>query len=276
MRVHRARASYRPEARFSTWLFRIGTHLALERAAAAAPARATRECRCGAGAGARWRPSEPVDELVDARRVSAEVEAARAALPERQRAALWLAAVEGLSYAEVAAALDTSEKAVKALVHRARAALAEALAAHRWRCGRRGARGGAMSCAEFAADLSARIDGELPAARAAAVEAHVAACAACRAQVEALRRADGELRAIPLREMPSGALAEVLRRAARARTAGRAPASARPPVALGRGACGRRRGARALSRERGPIRSTPRRPRISRWRSISTRSKTSR
>jgi len=73
-----------------------------------------------------------------------------------------------------------------------------------------------MSCAEFAADLSAWIDRELPAARAAAVAAHVAACAACRAQVETLRRADGALRAIPLRELPPGALAEVLRRADRA------------------------------------------------------------
>jgi DNA-directed RNA polymerase specialized sigma24 family protein len=50
-------------------------------------------------------------------------------LPERQRAALWLSAVEGLSYAEVAASLETSEKSVKALVHRARCALAELIGA---------------------------------------------------------------------------------------------------------------------------------------------------
>jgi RNA polymerase sigma-70 factor (ECF subfamily) len=59
------------------------------------------------------------------------VEVALAELPERQRAALWLAAVEGLSYAEVAEALDVSEKAVKALVHRARSGLAQRLAAAR-------------------------------------------------------------------------------------------------------------------------------------------------
>jgi RNA polymerase sigma-70 factor (ECF subfamily) len=45
------------------------------------------------------------------------------ALPERQRAALWLSAVEGLPYAEVARALDVTPQAVKSLVHRARAAL---------------------------------------------------------------------------------------------------------------------------------------------------------
>jgi RNA polymerase sigma-70 factor (ECF subfamily) len=127
VRVHRARDSYRPEARFSTWLFRIATHLAwneLRRPRRRAPHESVDVERDAQLAS----PGAPVDELVHARRVSAEVEAALASLPERQRAALWLAAVEGQSYAEVAAALDTSEKAVKALVHRARVALTEALA----------------------------------------------------------------------------------------------------------------------------------------------------
>ena len=61
---------------------------------------------------------------MDARRAGEGLEAALAGLPERQREALWLRAVEGLSYAEVAAALATSEQAVKALIHRARVALA--------------------------------------------------------------------------------------------------------------------------------------------------------
>ena len=44
-------------------------------------------------------------------------------LPERQRIALWLSAAEGHSYAEVAQVLETTEKSVKALVHRGRSAL---------------------------------------------------------------------------------------------------------------------------------------------------------
>jgi RNA polymerase sigma-70 factor (ECF subfamily) len=90
LRVHGARQRYQPEARFSTWLYRIATNLALN------------ELR-------RPRRREPHASL-DER--------------ERQRAALCLTAVEGLSYAEVAGALEISESAVKALVHRARTALA--------------------------------------------------------------------------------------------------------------------------------------------------------
>ena len=41
--------------------------------------------------------------------------------------ALWLTAVEGHSYAEVARALETTEKAVKSLVHRARRAVSGAM-----------------------------------------------------------------------------------------------------------------------------------------------------
>jgi anti-sigma factor RsiW len=72
-----------------------------------------------------------------------------------------------------------------------------------------------MSCVRFAADLSAWIDRELSAPRAAAVAEHVAGCADCGAQVDALRRADGELRAIPLRELKPGAYAELRQRTLR-------------------------------------------------------------
>lgn len=127
LRVYRARARYAADAKFSTWLYTIATNVArneLRRPFRRAPHDSTDAAREGtplelAAEGAA------VDEIVNARRVGKDVEAALAALPERQRAALWLAAVDGLPYAEVAAALETSEASVKALVHRARAALAD-------------------------------------------------------------------------------------------------------------------------------------------------------
>src|SRR5262245_43943334 len=126
LRVHRARERSQPETRFSTWLYRIATNLALNelrRPRHRAPHRSADEPDAPSLA-AEWAAPEAV---FDARRMGARVERELAALPEKQRAALCLAAVEGLSYAEVAEALEVSEQAVKALVHRARSALAERL-----------------------------------------------------------------------------------------------------------------------------------------------------
>lgn len=126
LRLHRARERYQPEARFSTWLYTIATRLALNelrRPRHQHPHRSADEDE-DTGAPLVLASGTPrADDVVHARRVGASVEQALAALPERQRAALWLSAVEGLSYAEIAASLETSEKSVKALVHRARTTL---------------------------------------------------------------------------------------------------------------------------------------------------------
>ena len=129
LRVHRAREKWEPSARFSTWLFTIATNVALNelrrpfRRSFHESTDAERE-----GAPRELAAEAPaVDEVAHVRRVAGEVELALASLPERQRAALWLTAVEGLSYAEVAVSLETSAQSVKALVHRGRAALAERL-----------------------------------------------------------------------------------------------------------------------------------------------------
>lgn len=130
LRVFKARDRYAPDARFSTWLFTIATNLALNelrRPRRRNPHRST-EAAEEEGSMLPLESTEPrADDVVDARRRGVVVERELAALPERQRAALWLTAVEGLSYAEVAEALEATEKSVKALVHRARAALAERL-----------------------------------------------------------------------------------------------------------------------------------------------------
>ena len=122
LRVYRARDRYAPEARFSTWLYRIATRLALNelrRPVRRDPHRSTDD----EGAPPLRAAGPEVDERVDARRRGEAVLEELSLLPDRQRAALWLTAVDGLSYSEVAAALDVSESAVKSLVHRARSAL---------------------------------------------------------------------------------------------------------------------------------------------------------
>lgn len=126
IRVHRARGRYRPDARFSTWLYRIATNLALNelrRPRHRAVHRSTDE----ASAAPLADPGPTTEDVVDARRRGAIVAVALGELPEKQRAALCLSAVEGLSYAEVAEALEVTEKAVKSLVHRARSSLAARL-----------------------------------------------------------------------------------------------------------------------------------------------------
>ena len=130
LRVHRARERYRPEARFSTWIFRIATNLALNELRR--PRRRETHTSLDAEEGPELSaPTTATDDAVHAKRIADDVEIALRSLPERQRAALWLSAVEGFSYAEVGESLDVSEKAVKALVHRARSNLASRLEASR-------------------------------------------------------------------------------------------------------------------------------------------------
>src|SRR5258705_13224774 len=80
VRVHRARESYRPEARFSTWLYRIATHLAwneLRRPRRRAP----HDSVDAEPAAKLAAPNAPVDELGHTRRMAGGGEVGLAALP---------------------------------------------------------------------------------------------------------------------------------------------------------------------------------------------------
>lgn len=129
LRVYRARERYAPEARFSTWLYRIATNLALNELRRPRRREPHTSLDAEPDVSGPELPSaaSPPDEVAHARRVGADLLEGLEALPERQRAALWLSAVEGLSYAEIAATLEVSESAVKALVHRARTTLVDRL-----------------------------------------------------------------------------------------------------------------------------------------------------
>lgn len=129
LRVIRARERWRPQARLSTWLYRIAFNLSVNRSQRRAP-----EVSMEVDAGGDQRrefddpaaeqPSESLErsDLVEA------VQAAIASLPETQRMALVLARFEEQSLAEIAVVLGSTEKAVKSLVHRARESLRAKLA----------------------------------------------------------------------------------------------------------------------------------------------------
>jgi len=122
LRVYRARSSYEPTAKFTTWLFRIATHLALN------------WLRDGRNERAQERID---DDSVDmpARQISdrnpsveqrmlydvklEEVRRAVAALPEKQRAAVLMHKYEEMEYSQIAKVLSCSESAIKSLLFRA-------------------------------------------------------------------------------------------------------------------------------------------------------------
>jgi RNA polymerase sigma-70 factor, ECF subfamily len=123
LRVYRARKQYSPSAKFTTWLFRIATNLALnsvrdnrhqkmeisldvptdeDQAPTELPAREMR-----------------IDEYMVERDRSEYIRRTIAALPEKQRVAVLLHKYEEMDYGEIAKILDCSESALKSLLFRA-------------------------------------------------------------------------------------------------------------------------------------------------------------
>ena len=122
LRVYRSRSTYEPTAKFTTWLFRIATHLALnalrdgknERGqdrldddSSDLPIRQVPDSR----------PSVEQDMVYQAR--LEEVRRAVATLPEKQRAAVLMHKYEEMEYSQIAKVLSCSESAVKSLLFRA-------------------------------------------------------------------------------------------------------------------------------------------------------------
>jgi len=138
LRVYRARKTYQPGAKFSTWLFRIAHHVALN---ALRDQGRRREVSLDRGpspdlSGVSRTQLEEVAQAssgaIPARRLDRTelqqiVRSALDRLNDRQRLAVLLSKFEGMSYAEIAEVMGLSASAVKSLLSRARAALREVL-----------------------------------------------------------------------------------------------------------------------------------------------------
>jgi len=135
VRVYRARESYRPEGKFSTWLYTIAANLARNhlrwRARHPAVSLDVPSHNGGGGLidGIVAPEAAPGRELEDSEMYAAVREAVRQ-LPEDLREALVLCEWEEMTMAEAAEILETTPKAIDSRLYRARKQLRERLA--RW------------------------------------------------------------------------------------------------------------------------------------------------
>jgi RNA polymerase sigma-70 factor (ECF subfamily) len=133
LRVYRSRETYRAEARFSTWLYRIATNLGVNYARDTRHERTAStiyldEADSDTGTTPDVADSTPGAESAMLRRE--RLNAIREhvmALPERQRTAVLMHKYEGLDYKQIGDVLKLSESATKSLLFRAYQTLREKL-----------------------------------------------------------------------------------------------------------------------------------------------------
>jgi RNA polymerase sigma-70 factor (ECF subfamily) len=129
-RIHRARLSYRPGLALRPWAFTIAAHVRrdeLRRRRRLREDPGEEALAAAAEAQAREMPPDAERGIGD-RDVAKRVRAALDALPESQRAVIHLHRYEGMTFAQIAGVLSTSEVAVRGRAFRAYAQLRKQLA----------------------------------------------------------------------------------------------------------------------------------------------------
>jgi RNA polymerase sigma-70 factor (ECF subfamily) len=128
MKIHRSAAAYQPTARFKTYLFRVAANHCLNerrRGVYQAP-HASTDAETGAPELSASDNASP-EQAVEGRELEAAVGRALDALTPRERAAFSMCRFEGMAYKDIAEALETSEAAIKSLIHRASLSVARQL-----------------------------------------------------------------------------------------------------------------------------------------------------
>ena len=131
IRVYRSREKYRPDAKFTTWLFRITMNIALNwRRDTRREAGYVRLDRDAPGS-RKIQVSDRApraDELVMGAQRAREIRAAVETLPAKQLAAVLMHKYEGMDYTQIASVLGCSIPALKSLLFRAYETLRRRLA----------------------------------------------------------------------------------------------------------------------------------------------------
>ena len=135
LRVYRSRETYRAEARFSTWLYRIATNLGVNYARDNKQERTASTIYLDQADAETGMTPDVADTTPDAESDMLREERLNAirqhvmALPERQRMAVLMHKYEGMDYKQIGDVLKLSESATKSLLFRAYQTLREKLKA---------------------------------------------------------------------------------------------------------------------------------------------------
>ncbi|MCG5051984.1 MAG: sigma-70 family RNA polymerase sigma factor [Myxococcales bacterium] len=121
LKVHRARKDYQSDRPLRPWLFAIAARVRVDELRKRVPGQTEllEDESLDAESPLHAEPTVSPEEHLDAQARQRKVQEALAALPESQRAIVHLHRFEGLSFAEIATALGTSEGAVKLRAFRA-------------------------------------------------------------------------------------------------------------------------------------------------------------
>lgn len=128
--------SYRPEFKFSSWIFKIANNAAIDHlrrreldtlSLEGSPHAATPEAMQATALQIGSREESPL-EVVEARELGSAIEAAIGRLRPEYRSCILLRHVEGRAYEEIAEILDLPLGTVKTYIHRARNELRQMLA----------------------------------------------------------------------------------------------------------------------------------------------------
>ncbi len=124
---------YKPKAALSTWLYRVVSNRCInwtksgERKFCTSLEASHLENSQGESRNKAVSEKDRPDEVLEKDRRAIEIRDAVASLPPRQKTAIILREFQGLSYKEIAAAMNCSRRSVESLLIRARAELAQKL-----------------------------------------------------------------------------------------------------------------------------------------------------
>jgi len=129
LRVYKSLNTYEPQAKFSTWLYKIATNLCLTNLKKKNLNISLDEIRENIGEMEDIKSEDP-QHLMQRKQLNDRVLKAISTLPEKERLAITLCKYQGLSYIEVSEALDCSVGAVKTHIFRGRTKLVNILKQH--------------------------------------------------------------------------------------------------------------------------------------------------